>query len=202
MLSDSRHIRALLLVALIGSVFPGAYCLSEGQPGAKPDWAGTLDVGTARYEVTLDIVRCPTEGLSVTRINLQTQGQPVASASSSSGLLLPSGNVCTSLPPCSLMLPISTNNMALTETAIKVYGYTKLMETSSVRGAWWESSGTLKLMDDLPVKVRIFFEACIGEGKSETYRASKIVVYSLGEWNNRLNDNLVMRLEQKGEKGK
>jgi hypothetical protein len=183
-------------------VFPGAYCLSEGQSGAKPEWSGTLDVGTARYEVTLDVVQCPTGGLSLATINLLTQGQPLASAASTSGLLLPSGNVCTSMPPCSLMLPVSTNNMALTETAIKVYGYTRLLENSSMRGAWWESSGTLKLMDDLPVKARIFFEACGGEGKPETYRASKIVVYSLGEWNNRLNDNLVLRLEQKGEKGK
>ncbi len=197
----SENSRTLAAVALALSwSFASAFRSFGGDGEAKEEqWDGTLDIGTLRYGVSCRLL--PSEGWPTgSQVSLSLQGQTVASALSGSVFMVPECDESASRALGGALSLFVCADMRLTEAEIRANGYTNVTGFGSSSNAWWESTNTVQLMDDLPVRVRLFYEACEGGLGRETYRASRITVYSLGEWNNRLNDNLVMRLEYQGGK--
>lgn len=186
MLSGRRITVEVSLLAL-------SVCLLQASCGlcAGPDrrWEGTLDVGSVRYGVSMGFA-CPTGGVARAEVRVSLHGREVGAGISEAVCGLGARRVDRAAAA------FMFSDAGLTESEITDIGYKKVGSSGIATNAWWESVDTVRLLDDLPVRIRLFLEACGGDAGRGRCRATKITVYSMGEWNNRLNDNLVLRLER------
>jgi hypothetical protein len=133
-----------------------------------------------------------------TKADVRAPGGPAFSAGSVKAVPLPQAETAGVKNFSSAFFPVLTSFRDLTEEGLRSNGYIKVSGSDDSSSGWWESTNTVRLLDDLPVRVRLFVEnSGSGTGCSRG-RIPRITVYSLGEWNNRLNDNAVLRLERVG----
>ncbi len=191
----SAAFAVMSVLALVPAASPDvATCVAAAE---RLRWEGTLDVGAVRYWVSCGCSVDSTGGISEAVASVSAPGMPALSASCAKAAAASAAGMKRQRDPGAAILPVIFSVGSLTEEVLKSNGYMKVSCDAS-SAAWWESTNTVQLLEDLPVKIRVCFESCCAGSGCSTGRVSRMAVYSLGEWNNRLNDNAVLRLERVG----
>jgi len=166
----------------------------DGVADAEINMTGDLTIGDATYTVKSNIIldrgACRSLAMSIHDGGLRVTEIEVTSTDSEGAI----GKYGGRRYRLDASIPSAWAQLA-SLTAKDVVSRFKGVKTSLHGGGWsWEVADMQTLRPGLPVKMRFVFPDSEGDDDSENLAFSEIVVWSLAEWNNSFNENLLLHL--------